>query len=446
MKIPEYETNNIEFKQQISRRDKFSWLKKVSAMANSISGGKVIIGVADDREILGVENVGETIDLFTQETSNCIVPNVQFDIQIKRFEEHEVIFISVFSGKQPPYILKESGGRHIPYVMRGNTSVPASPNDIVQLALRASNLSWDSLQHSTNDQLTFEILARKHEDVLKKSITSKDLYELGLVSEDNPTNAGVLFSDENPNMNSWISVTKWPGLDKTSDEKVIDREIKGSIIHQIDEAYSFIVDNIRKEFSFNKTSPQREEEEEYDLLAIREVLINAVVHRDYSINNNQQIEVSIYDDRIAVKSTGSLLNEHSVEDLINLQTIGRRNPIICNVMKELRYIESRGRGIEKIINPSLAWTKEPEFVNGTNFFMATLYSRFYVYNQVEELDEIEMRIVEYIKKHNSVTSDIVEQITGYKKTRANEILNDLRKKEIIERGKSRPYKYTLKKK
>lgn len=329
--------------------------------------------------------------------------------------------------------------------MRGNTTIPASQNDLVQLALRATNKSWDKLPVSTDEQLTFEVLARKHDEVLNRSISSKDLFELDLEIGDDVTNAGVLFSDENPNNNSWISITKWPGLDKTSDEGVIDREIRGSIIDQIDEAYSFISHNIRKEYIFSKDKPHRQEEEEYDLLAIREVIINAIVHRDYSINNNQQIEVSIYDDRIDVKSTGSLLDGHSVEDLINLQTIGRRNPVICNVMKELGYIEARGRGIEKIISPRLKWTRAPIFFNGTNFFMATLYSRFYVDGQFEDFEEFEILVVNHIREHGSITSNIAEQVTGYKRTRVNEILNTLIDKGIIKRGKSRPYKYTLKK-
>lgn len=184
---------------------------------------------------------------------------------------------------------------------------------------------------------------------------------------------------------------------------------------------------------------------EYDLFAIRESLINAVVHRDYSINNNQQIEVGIYKDRIEFKSTGELMNNHTIDDLINYETIGRRNPVICNVMKDLRYIETRGRGISKILNPKLAWKKEPEFINTRNYFQVTLFSRFYKEDDVGNmmLNENELLIIEYLKTNEFITGKVAEKVLGLGKSSANYYLNSLVDKNLIMANKSRPIKYYL---
>lgn len=182
----------------------------------------------------------------------------------------------------------------------------------------------------------------------------------------------MMLSDDNKSENSWISVTVWASLNKSSDEGIKDKEFRGSIISQIDNSYEFIKESITSKIQFNDTNAQREDIWEYDLFAIREALINAVVHRDYSINNNQQIEIGIYRDRIDFRSTGELMNNHTIDDLINFETIGRRNPVICNVMKDLKNIETRGHGINKILNPKLTWKKEPEFINTRNYFQVTL--------------------------------------------------------------------------
>lgn len=440
VKYPNFETNNIEFKLTIINQKKISWLKKVCGMVNEISGGILVIGVADNRDIIGVENVDETIDLFRKEVRDCISPIVPFDITIEEYDSKNVVVIDIKPGTQTPYILKESNGRHIVYVMRGNTTEPANQNDLVNLALRATNLSWDSLESDyTMDQLTFKELDRKHKETLGKSLITKDLSELGLINGSKVTNLGVLLSDQNSNTDSWISVTRWPGINKTASTGVIDKEFKGSIIGQIDEAYNFIISVIRNEFSFKEDSPQRKSNYEYDLLSLREAMVNAVVHRDYSVHNNQQIEVGIYDDRIEIKSTGSLFNGHTIEDLIKFKTIGRRNKALCNLMRELGYIESRGRGMEKIINPEEPWIRKPEFENSYNFFMITLYSNFYnkenrlLEGYLELLDQTDFQILDVLKDNPSITQRVLAKNLEISKrtvtTRLNKLveLNLLRK-------------------
>lgn len=446
MKYPNYETDVIEFKETIGKKNKIKWLKKVCGMANSILGGTIVIGVTDDGEIVGLDNVDEIINLFTTEVKNSIIPMVSFNIDIKKYDSMEVVVIKVLSGTQPPYILKETNGRQIVYVMRGNTTEPANQNDYIQLALRATNLSWDTLTSNyKTDDLSFKVFSKKHEEVLGKEITDKDLSELGLVNEGYVTNVGVLLSDQNPNTDSWISVTRWPGLDKTASEGIIDKEVKGSIINQVEEAYNFVVSLIRVEFSFSEVSPQRKNDYEYDLLAVREVIINAIAHRNYSIHNNQQIEVGVYDDRIEVKSTGDLMNSRTVEDLINLRTIGRRNNTLCNIMRELGFIESRGRGMSKIISPKTVWKKAPEFYSGNDFFMVTLYSRHYgkIHRDDEiNLDQTDMEILKVLKHQPTITQrELSEYLKISRRTLTNR-LNKMYSSNIIKiEGSSQQTRY-----
>lgn len=451
MKYPNFESNKMEFKEVIKNQKKISWLKKVCGLVNESSGGTLVIGVADNRDIIGVDNVDETIDIFTTEVRNCISPMVPFNINVFDYDSKNVVSIDILAGTQTPYTLKETSGRQIVYVMRGNTTEPANQNDLVHLVLRSTNLSWDALIsiYTVND-LTFNDFIKKHKETLGKDANDKDLSELGLIKENKITNLGVLLSDQNCNTNSWISVTLWPGLDKTASKGVIDRDFKGSIISQVDEAYSFIVSLIKKEFIFTEDSPQRSNKNEYDLLALREALINAVVHRDYSVYNNQQIEIGIYDNRIDIKSTGSLLGGHTVEDLKEFKTIGRRNQALCNVMRELGYIESRGRGIEKIINPKEPWIKKPEFQNSYNFFMITLYSNFYKENEslpeqyLEFLDQTDLQILDVLKDNPSITQRVLaEKLEISRQTLSNRINKLVEWNLLRKEGSSQNMRYIV---
>lgn len=451
MKYPNYETNTIEFKETIGKQNKISWLKKVCAMSNEILGGTIVIGVSDNGSIVGLDNTEEVISIFTLEVKNNIAPTVTFHLDMETYDAKEIVVVKVLQGNQPPYILKENNGRQIVYVMRGNTTEPANQNDYIQLALRATNLSWDTLDSMYRvDKLTFNSLFDKHKEVLGKELTEKDLSELGLVNSDIVTNVGVLLSDQNPNTDSWISVTRWPGLDKNASEGIIDKEVKGSIINQIDESYNFVMSLIRVEFSFNEKSPQRKNDYEYDFLALRETIINAITHRNYSIHNNQQIEVGVYDDRIEVKSTGSLLNGRTVDDLINLRTIGRRNATLCNIMRELGYIESRGRGMSKIVTPKTAWKKAPEFYSGNDFFMVTLYSRHYgktiseLPKDLNVFDDLGLKILKILKDKPTMTQrELAVQLSISRRTLTNRI-NSLYDNNVLgKEGTSQKKRYVV---
>lgn len=444
MKIDQYETNTVEFKVELSNKKKRNWLKKVCAMANSLQGGILFVGVSDERDVIRVEDLDSTIDMFVREVGNCITPKVEYDIKAEPYNDKTILKIEIVSGNQTPYQLRTDGSSTI-YVMQGNTTVPASQSDLIQLALRSSRDSWDNLVYKNDFIPSFSFLNKKYEEINNDILYEKDLRELRLLKNNNVTNAGMLLSDDNKSDNSWISVTVWGGLNKSSDEGINDKEFRGSIISQIDNSYEFIKESITSKMMFNDTNAQREDIWEYDLFAIRESLINAVVHRDYSINNNQQIEVGIYKDRIEFKSTGELMNNHTIDDLINYETIGRRNPVICNVMKDLRYIETRGRGISKILNPKLAWKKEPEFINTRNYFQVTLFSRFYKEDDVGNmmLNENELLIIEYLKTNEFITGKVAEKVLGLGKSSANYYLNSLVDKKLITANNSRPIKYYL---
>lgn len=234
-------------------------------------------------------------------------------------------------------------------------------------------------------------------------------------------------------------------MSRKASEGIIDKEVKGSIINQVEEAYNFVVSLIRVEFSFSEASPQRKNDYEYDLLAVREVIINAIAHRNYSIHNNQQIEVGVYDDRIEVKSTGDLMNSRTVEDLVNLRTIGRRNNTLCNIMRELGFIESRGRGMSKIITPKTAWKKAPEFYSGNDFFMVTLYSRHYgmIYRDGEiDLDQTDMEILKVLKHQPTTTQrELSEYLNISRRTLTNR-LNKMYSSNVIKKeGSSQQTRY-----
>jgi ATP-dependent DNA helicase RecG len=223
-----------------------------------------------------------------------------------------------------------------------------------------------------------------------------------------------------------------------------DRMIEGTIMEQVDEAMDFIRKNITVRFVMTG-KPEREQIWEYPLEALREAVINAVCHRDYTAPSNT--EVRIYDDRLIVWSPGGLPFGITMEDLYKSHSSVLRNKGIGEVFYDIGWIEQWGSGIDKMQRAcKKAGLPEPYFEEYQGFrviFRKDIYTEEYLHNL--GLNERQIKAVIYVKEKGRITNKEYQDLNAVKRRLASYELDDLIQKGIAERvgkvGKGTYYRF-----
>ena len=443
-----------------------SWLKTVSAFANGL-GGTLIFGISDKDEIMGLDNYKKDSENISEIIKTKIEPLPKVTLKHYLIEDKNIIILFVHSGKETPYYFTE-GGHQTAYIRLGNESIPAKNNDLINLILKGKNRSYDSLETNIKkDNVSFTKLKSLYYLKTGNEFTDSDLESFGLVSKDSfLTNAGALLADEPIIKHSRIFCTRWNGLDMTSgiEEALNDSEFEGSILLLLQNAENFIKVNTKKKWK--KGNESRIEMPDYPERAIQEVLVNAIIHRDYAVIGSE-IHIDIYDDRIEIYSPGgmfdgSFIQEQNIMEISSL----RRNPIIADLFNRVHLMERRGSGLKKIISSyqnAINYTqeKEVEFKSTQKDFKVILKNLNYkvaiksgdkvaiksgdkvaIKNQDEQLE----KILEYIKKYNNCKTSDIENLLSVKSSRARKLLSILvSEKKIQALGQNKNRYYVLSK-
>lgn len=351
MNLKDYlgETNLYDKKEKLERNKPKSWLKSVSAFANG-RGGKLIFGVKEDNTILGLSDYQEVSENISEIIKIKMDPNTEFDMEIKEIDGKVILILSVFAGKNTPYFVVDGGSRTA-YKRIGNQSVPANRIDLFNLSLKGEHISYDSLESKKRlENVRFKELSIEYRNRTEKEFEEKDLKSFGLVNDEgNLTIAGALFADDYQVYQSRVFCTRWNGLTKANGriDALDDVEFEGNIIYLLKAGFDFVKRNSKK--MWKKGPVYRIEYPEYPERAVQEALVNALIHRDYSVIGSE-VHVDIYDDRLEIYSPGGMYDGTFVQDLDPLNVSStRRNPIIADVFARMDLMERRGSGLRKII-------------------------------------------------------------------------------------------------
>ncbi len=344
------ETTTYDKKLKLEVRKPKSWLKSVSAFANT-NGGYLIFGLEEDNTVVGLDDYQKDSEIISEKIKEKIDPFLAFDLSIENIDGKHIIILSVKSGKKTPYYVVDNGSRTA-YVRLGNQSVPASSDELYRLTLKRSNLSFDELGTDIDvKNASFSKLRATYYVVTKKEFKDGYLESFGLVGGDGKlTNAGALLADERLIYQSRIFCTRWNGFDKANGkmEAIDDREFEGGILYLLQSAEDFVSNNSKK--MWKKAAKSRVEYPDYPELAVREAIVNAIIHRDYTFKGSE-VHIDMYDDRLEVTSPGgmvdgSLIQERDINNIISK----RRNNIIADVFDRLDLMERRGSGLKKILD------------------------------------------------------------------------------------------------
>lgn len=445
------ESKILEFKEKLPRNDSIA--KSIIAFSNT-AGGKLVIGINDDREIIGIED--DIFDLQDKISSiiydNCY-PNILPEMYVRNIKGKNILIIKVSRGGLLPYYLKKDGKNKGTYIRVGATNRIAEFENIVELERQRRNISFDEEidYEEEYSKLNLKPIYEEFEK-LGRPINEEKMINLKLLKEENgglyPTRGLLILLGIYENVEVKCSRFKGNTMSVFLDKK----EYRGDLFSQLKNVESFIKNHINLKGEIKGL--QRIDTFEIPEVAIREAIINALVHRDYS-NFGRDVKIGIYDDRLEIISPGSLPSGLSNADL----TSGRsevRNRIIARLFKELGYIEQWGSGISRIKDTCKeAELKEPIIEESGDFVGVRIFRKLAGLSATghdgsatghDGLTLDQEKVLEYIKEYNMVKTKNIKELLSVKDTKAKNILKEMIDKNLIERvGNGSATHYILKK-
>ena len=420
-----FENNCCELKSILTKDIK----KEIIAFANT-NGGKIYIGIDDNGNIIGIDNIDDNLQSLTGMINEGIKPSLieHAQIKIEKYNNKDVIIVDIQSGPNKPYYLADKGLKPSGvYLRHGSSSIQVSDEIIRKMIFEHASLRFEEMI-SKNQDLSFECLEKKFKD--SNLIFDKNKYKLlTIVNDENKyTNLGLLLSDQ---CSYTIKCAIFNGTNKI--EFRDRKEFTGSILKQVDDIFEYFE-------LFNKISGKiiglkRVDTRDYPEYSLREALLNAVIHRSYYFDSS--IMVTLYDDKFEIVSMGGLIDGITIKEIFK-GISSSRNPNLVNIFYRLGYVESFGTGVGRIMDSYDQYDKKPIFDATENTFSITLPNMNYQDNNtntniVAPNVSQEDIIINYIEKYTKISRIEAEKLLNVSKTRAYEVLNNMLEKNVIKK-------------
>ena len=443
------ESETVELKEIVVDEIK----KEIIAFANS-NGGRLYIGVRDDGEVVGIDDPDKVSLQISNMVRDAIKPDVTMFLHYETIEEagKKIVVVDIQRGTDRPYYLAKKGMRpEGVYVRQGYSSVPATDTAIRRMIKETDGDRFEVMR-SLNQELTFEAVKKEFE-LRKVEFGPQQMRTLKLIDQDNLySNLALLLSDQCVHT---IKVAVFQGKDQMIFKD--RREFSGSLMKQMNEVYDFI--DFRNQTRATIEKLQRIDVRDYPEIAVRESLLNLLVHRDYSFSASAFIR--IYEDRIEFVSVGGLMPGIELEDIMEGISVCR-NQDLANVFYRLHLIEAYGTGMEKIMKAYEGMKEKPEIQTTKNAFKIILPNINAKYtlentsvwttktdtNSIMEteasLSEAEEKILEYVREHGVITKNDVISLLEVSASTASRTLRKMVKNSLLKQnGKARSTNYTI---
>lgn len=362
------EDSTIEFKKELSPKkdDRNKLSDEIAAFAND-EGGVILIGVDDDKEIVGIdsESLNKNEKTVIEICRDSIEPPVNIHTEKLSIDDKTILKIEI---NRSLFVHKSANG----YFRRQGSSKREMPTEqlarLMQSRSQVRILPFDEqlVPDTHKDTLAKELYQR----FIGQKVTGEEiesiLFKRHLLVKENDiyraSVAGVLMCNQSPDefiYNSFIHAVYYSGKTKDANYQIDAKDFKGTLNEQIIDAFNFIQ-------KYNKISAKkeigREEKTQYSMRAVFEALVNAVVHRDYS-KHSSKIRLFMFADRLEIYSPGALANSLTVDNLPYNQVT--RNELLARLLSELtlddnisgqiqrgHFLERRGEGVGIILNES----------------------------------------------------------------------------------------------
>lgn len=431
------EKQNIEYKS--SWHDKY--LEWVCGFANA-QGGEIYIGKEDSGKVTGVEGYKKLME----DIPNKIRNHMGISADVNLLQEDDKYYIEIVV---QPYSVPIS--LHGQYFYRsGSVKMELTGNSLNEFLLKRSGLTWDEV---TEPRATFDdideksfkayLVMAKEKDRLPdvEGLTMKDIFsKLRLTKNGELTRAAIILFGKDPrgfSTNAFVKIGYFKGDADLRFQDVEEGNIivlLKSVLERLDHKY------LTRSIEFK--GMLRLEHSEYPIPALREMLLNALVHRKYM---GSFIQIRVYDDKITIWNDGRLPEEITLESLKHVHSSYPRNPLIADVCFKGGLIDSWGRGTVRIIETCKeAGLPEPELTERDGGFLVTLFKDNLTEEQLVKLglNVRQVKAVQYVKERGKITNKEYQEINNTSERTASRDLEELFQKSVFDRigdGKSTHY-------
>lgn len=434
---------DFEYKATLNPENPVKWAKTIVGYANG-KGGVMFVGVSNTGEAFGIDldEIDKTKNLIARINDRHIFPHARLQYMMRSVDSNAEHFVLAVHVIQAESILRYREGdfNETVYIKGDGNTPPATPEEIIALHKRKYGVDNETTETMYDEKEWTEYISLCKEYREDSSIpTLKDLQNEEIVSKEGYAKSGfMMFRDSYDGEDSLICCRLWKGKQKTV--TVLDHgRFKGSLAKVFQETFHFIERNTKT--GWRKTEiGGREEIRAYPKEAIREALVNAIAHRDYSIAGTQ-IDVDIYSDRIEILSPGSWLLPKNYEEypLGSIPSI-RRNTIITACLDVSNLMERGGTGFQTMIESykDSCEQLQPVVSIYPGFLNLRLYDRLYEENKsVIDMDQVSdaEKVVEMLKREGAKSVKELQAVSKYK-SRGQflaEVINPLIAADVIYR-------------
>lgn len=409
--------------------------KSIIAFANG-GGGTLYVGIDDSGEYIGLPNAAADMMNINNMIRDGIKPDVTLFVKakIEINDDKDIIRIDVQAATERPYYLAGKGIRpEGVYVRHGAATVPATDTAIRKMIRETDGDSYEKAR-SLEQNLSFDSaeteFARREVQFDNSKMTA-----LGLVNSDRIyTNLAFLLSEQ-------CTHTIKVAIFQDSTQQIFkDRqEFSGSLFNQINNVYNYLDINNKTAAVFDKLL--RIDIRDYPETALREALLNAVVHREYSVSGS--ILIKIFSDRMEFISPGGLVSGMEIEDIMSGYS-ACRNAKLAEVFYRLQFIEAYGTGIQKIFEAYSIYLVQPKIEVSPNVFKMILPNQNIqiIADDIDEDETLEERVLRYVQENGFIDRKKTEQLNGISQTAAGLVLRKLVEQgKLVRDGHSRNVKY-----
>lgn len=465
------ENRFLEFKVKLPSPENIA--KTAIAFSNG-AGGEILIGVDDKKNIIGIGSaeIFELQDKISNIIYDMCHPVIIPEMFIETIHDVHILVIKIIQGGLKPYYLKKDGKNKGTYIRIGATNKLADIESINELERRRRNISFDEEIDYDYDftKLDYSFLVRIFKDIKNQKINLNDLINFKLVKKENDklyaTNAFLIIAGIKDNVYS--NCARFKGI--TTENFIDKKEFTGNIFDQLENIEIFLKNHLK--LNSKIIGLTRDDNYEIPFIALREAVINAFVHRDYS-RRGSNIKIAIFDDCIEITSPGVLPNSISLDTILTEGRSEIRNTVVARIFKELNYIEQWGTGMGKIKNScAAAHLKLPQIKENGGYTQVVIFrpadtggcrrmpadtdgyrripadtdglSELELKGKISELADQQANIIKYVRENEKIDIKKVMGLFGIKESRARELVSELVKKgHLLKKGAARNTYYII---
>ena len=408
--ILQQESLSLEFKTTLNMDS----IAKTSTAFLNTNGGSILVGVSDARDVVGIE---KDIELAAEELRKYLLENITpqppLSVDVFDYRSKSVLLVSVWNGATPPYSYK-----HVIYSRKGQITSRADSNSVSQLINKReqADYNWERmpLMGTDMDDINFEEVRKSMTEAIvinpQRQFDDEEdfLVKSGLISQGSPTQAAIILFANNPTRfmpQARIRLTFYNKEKELVEERIFDRNLFANIediLALLDAKYGVTtkIDGVFRQVKKN-----------YPEVAIREGIINACVHRDYS-NMTGFLQIRVFADKTEISNYGGLANGMTVTELKRGKLASfLRNPDIAYICYVRKYMEMAGSGIARILsNCKTNGFKTPKWTEKNNILTLSFPGVGVKTNNSEGINEgINEEINEGINEGINVSIDGVSQ-------------------------------------